>query len=299
MMTVTEITQYPVRFAKKQLSAENLYKGGLFLIFLLCGLGLFIFGTSYYDRFASNTNGLIKIGMSASLIAAAYFLGQFEKTKPFSGLVYALFVASAVNVVTWYFALFSREKLFELLGVSLESVPGMAAAKLCEAGLAVATILLLVKARGENLASLYIRRGNLQWALRIGVLALLNLIASALIIASSIGQGVESILSNIPWFITFAFANAFMEELWFRGLFLGRLQPLFGESGALWMTSIWFGSIHILAVYVTGVAALIFGVLAFTLGLAFCLLVQKTRTIWGATIFHAAADLHWFIAFGF
>jgi len=65
------------------------------------------------------------------------------------------------------------------------------------------------------------------------------------------------------------------------------------------MKSIWFGVLHILAVYVSGIAALIFGGVAFTLGFTFALLMQKTKTIWGATIFHAAADLHWFIALGF
>ena len=65
------------------------------------------------------------------------------------------------------------------------------------------------------------------------------------------------------------------------------------------MTSIWFGEMHIFAVYVSGIAALIFGVVAITLGLTFALVMQKTKTIWGATIFHSAADLYWFIASGF
>jgi membrane protease YdiL (CAAX protease family) len=43
----------------------------------------------------------------------------------------------------------------------------------------------------------------------------------------------------------------------------------------------------------------VFAVLVFTLGFAFALLIQKTKSIWGATLFHTASDLHWFIAFGF
>lgn len=65
------------------------------------------------------------------------------------------------------------------------------------------------------------------------------------------------------------------------------------------MTSIWFGVTYIFAVYVSGVAALIFGVAALTLGLAFAILMQKTKTIRGAMIFHSAADLYWFVAIGF
>jgi hypothetical protein len=56
---------------------------------------------------------------------------------------------------------------------------------------------------------------------------------------------------------------------------------------------------HIFAVYMSGVAALIFGVVAITLGLTFALVMQKTNTFWGATIFHSSAELHWFIASGF
>ena len=41
-----------------------------------------------------------------------------------------------------------------------------------------------------------------------------------------------------------------------------------------------------------------FAILVFTLGFAFALLMQKTKSIWGAVLFHTASDLHWFIAFG-
>jgi membrane protease YdiL (CAAX protease family) len=131
------------------------------------------------------------------------------------------------------------------------------------------------------------------------ILALLNLSATAFIFASLTGNEINSIIPNLHWLAIFALANGFMEELWFRGLFLGRLQPHVGIGGAIWVTSIWFGVMHIFAVYVSGVAALIFGIVAITLGLAFAILMQKTKTIWGSSIFHSAADLYWFIAIGF
>lgn len=181
----------------------------------------------------------------------------------------------------------------------MTSIPGMTATKLSEALLAVGTILVLVKLSGDDLGSVYIKRGNPKWALRIGILALLNLAATGFIFASFAGNEIDSIIPNLPWFVIFAFANGFKEELWFRGLFLGRLQPLIGEGSAIWMTSIWFGVMHVFAVYVSGLAALIFGVVAITLGLAFAILMQKTKSIWGATIFHSAADFYWFVAIGF
>jgi membrane protease YdiL (CAAX protease family) len=106
-------------------------------------------------------------------------------------------------------------------------------------------------------------------------------------------------VADLPWWLMFSLANGFMEELWFRGLFLQRLQPIIGAGGAVWMTSIWFGITHVFALYVSGIGALVFVILVFTLGIAFALLMQKTKNIWGATLFHAASDFHWFIAFGF
>lgn len=298
-MSTNEITSNLGNIPGQKIYAERMKKAGLFTLFIFCGLIVFVFGSSYFDQFGTNSSGTFKLLSSVLFLGTALLCGRNEYLKRFKGVFYAFFVASSVNVVTWYFAVLARDELFELLSISVTTVPGMTAAKMSEAVLTIGTILVLVKVSGDDLGSVYIQRGNLKWALRIGVLALLNLTATAFMIASFAGNEIESIIANIPWFVLFAFMNGFMEELWFRGLFLGRLQPHIGEGGAVWMTSIWFGIMHIFAVYVSGAAALVFGVVAITLGLAFALLMQKTKTIWGATIFHSAADLLWFIAFGF
>ena len=224
----------------------------------------------------------------------------FSKNANINGQYFIFTKLRNIHMQRFYwFWFYARDGLFDLLNISIITVPGMTAAKLSEAMVTVATILVLIRVSGDDLGSLFIRRGNLRWAMRIGVLALLNLTATGFMVASFAGQDIDLIIHNLPWFVLFALANGFMEEMWFRGLFLGRLQPHVGEGGALWMTSIWFGVMHIFAVYVSGTAALIFGVVTITLGLTFALVMQKTKTIWGATIFHSAADLHWFIAFGF
>jgi membrane protease YdiL (CAAX protease family) len=266
--------------------------------FLVCGLVVFLLGTSYYDRFPTNSSGLFKIGTSVVLLASALYFRKNESVKPYWRLVYAFFVASMVNVITWYTAIYVREAIFNYLNISSSEFPGIAYIKLWEATLVVGTILILIKLSGADLASIYIKKGNLKWAMRISLLALVNLLASAFLIAASVGNDIEAMIPILPWIIIFSLANAFMEELWFRGLFLGRLAPILGDGGAIWLTSIWFGLIHVFAVYVSGVGALIFGILTLTLGLAFGLLMIKTKNIWGASLFHAAADVHWIFAFG-
>ncbi len=284
----SQLTQFP----------EWIRKIATFLVILVCGLVVFLLGTSYYDRFPTNSSGLFKIGTSVVLLASALYFRKNESVKPYWRLVYAFFVASMVNVITWYTAIYVREAIFNYLNISSSEFPGIADIKLWEATLVVGTILILIKLSGADLASIYIKKGNLKWAMRISLLALVNLLASAFLIAASVGNDIEAMIPILPWIIVFSLANAFMEELWFRGLFLGRLAPILGDGGAIWLTSIWFGLIHVFAVYVSGVGALIFGILTLTLGLAFGLLMIKTKNIWGASLFHAAADVHWIFAFG-
>ena len=284
----SQLTQFP----------EWIRKIATFLVILVCGLVVFLLGTSYYDRFPTNSSGLFKIGTSVVLLASALYFRKNESVKPYWRLVYAFFVASMVNVITWYTAIYVREAIFNYLNISSSEFPGIAYIKLWEATLVVGTILILMKLSGADLASIYIKKGNLKWAMRISLLALVNLLASAFLIAASVGNDIEAMIPILPWIIVFSLANAFMEELWFRGLFLGRLAPILGDGGAIWLTSIWFGLIHVFAVYVSGVGALIFGILTLTLGLAFGLLMIKTKNIWGASLFHAAADVHWIFAFG-
>ena len=217
-MTTTEVTSTFEVIPEKKRTADLVQKTGLFMLLLIFGLIVFVFGTSYSDRFATNSSGLFKIATSGIFLALAVISGRYEKVKPFRRILNAFFVASFVNVATWYFAVLVRDDLFALLGVSISTIPGMTVAKFSEALLAVGTILVLVKLSGDDLGSVYIKRGNLTWALRIGFLALLNLTATAFIITSFMDRDIESIIPNLPWFIVFALANGFMEELWFRGL---------------------------------------------------------------------------------
>ncbi|MES0362079.1 MAG: CPBP family intramembrane glutamic endopeptidase, partial [Anaerolineales bacterium] len=275
------------------------FQASLFLFLLICGLAVFVLGTSYYDQFPTNTSGLFKIGLSALYLLTAILSRKIDLLRPYWRLMYAFFAASMVNGVAWYFAIYLREGLFEVLQVSTATTPGMTFAKLLEASLTVGTILVLVKLSGDDLPSLFIRKGKLRWSLRIGVLALVNFTAAGILLAVNRDFDIKAMIPDLPWWLVFSLANGFMEELWFRGLFLGRLQELVGAGGALWMTSIWFGVMHVFAVYVSGIGALVFMALTFTLGFAFALVMQKTKNIWGATLFHATADFHWLIALGF
>jgi membrane protease YdiL (CAAX protease family) len=271
----------------------------LFVLFLICGLLVFAFGVDYHTHFWTNTSGAFKVGLSALFLIAMLALRRSERGRPYWPAAFAFFAASLTNVSTWYLAGPLQDWLLDLLGVSAETAQGLMWGKLVDVVLRLAPIFILVWLVGDGLGSLYIRKGNLKWSLAIGLLALVNLLATSIAIAASQGGDLTILLTSLPWWFAFSLMNGFMEEIWYRGLFLKRLHPAIGAAGVIWLTSLVFSLSHMFADYVDPSGALVFGAIALTLGLAWALLMQKTNTLWGSVVFHLAADLYWFIAVGF
>jgi membrane protease YdiL (CAAX protease family) len=193
----------------------------------------------------------------------------------------------------------SKRGIWGLTGVASASPQGLMLGKLVDVVLRLAPIFAVVLLGGGGLETLYLRKGRLGWSLAIGFLGFANLLATSISIAASRGGDLAAAFAGIPWWLGYSLLKGFMEEIWYRGLFLGRLRPVIGESGALWLTSLVFGISHLFTSYTTPAGALVFGTIVLTLGLAWALLMQRTRTIWGSVIFQAAADLYWFVVFGF
>jgi len=270
----------------------------LFMLLLICGLLVFVLGVDYHSRFPTNSSGTYKIGLAAVFLIATVLLRRSRRLKAYWPAAFALFAASLTNVLTWYFIGPLRDSLLALFRLSPETPQGLTVGKLSDALLRVVPMVILVRVAGDDMGSIDLRRGNLRWALTLGLLGFVNYAASAVLIAGSQNADFAAMLPSIPWWIAFSLLNGFMEEIWYRTIFLSRLQPVIGAWPALWLTSIWFGVSHVFAAYVSGIGAYVFAILVFTLGFAFALLIQKTKSIWGAVLFHAASDLHWLIAFG-
>jgi membrane protease YdiL (CAAX protease family) len=271
---------------------------GLFSLYLLCGLAVFVFGVDYHTHFWTNRSGAYGVGLSALFLVAMLALRRSERGRAYWPAAFAFFAASLANVTTWYLAAPLQRWLLDLVGVSASTAQGLMWAKLVDAALRLAPIFVLVGLAGEGLGSLYIRKGNLKWSLGIGLLALANLVATAIAVASTKGDDLAIVFANLPWWFAFSLTNAFMEEIWYRSLFLDRLRPAIGQSGVIWLTSLVFGISHLFATYIDPSGAPVFGTIVLTLGLALVLLMQKTNTLWGSVVFHAAADLYLLIVFG-
>lgn len=151
--------------------------------------------------------------------------------------------------------------------------------KIVDVVLKLAPIFVLLWLAHEDLGSVYIRRGKFGWSLAVDLLALANFTATAIAVVASKGGDMGTLFTNLPWWFALSLINAFMEEIWFRGLFLKRLEPAIGAAGALWPTTLVFATSHLFATYVDLWGTLTFGIITCTLAIAWGVLMQKTNTL--------------------
>jgi membrane protease YdiL (CAAX protease family) len=270
-----------------RLQSGWVHRGVLFVIFLICGLLIFVFGSSYYLIFPTNQNFIYSIGLTIFFLGVTAILSRLEGLKVYRPISYAFFIAATASFLSWILGPW----LLPILDISESTLTGVGLAKLSEALVIVLTIIVLTKVVGDDLGSIYLKRGNLRFGLVIGLVTFIVLAVIAFLQAQSLSISVEAIVASLPWILTFIFANALMEELWFRGIFLKKFEPFLGSVLALILTSVVFTFAHIGATYTDGFGLLRFLALLFPLSLAWGYLMQKTDSIWGSVLFHAGADL--------
>jgi membrane protease YdiL (CAAX protease family) len=296
MNAITTVPQTASAAAAWRAAAK---RAALFTLFLGCSLLVFVLGVDYHSRFWTNSSGAFKVGVSALFLVAMLVLRRSERGRAYWPIAFAFLAASLANVTTWYLAEPLQRWLLGLVGADGETPEGMMWGKMVDVVLKLAPILTLLWLAHEDLGSVYIRRGKLGWSLAIGFLALANFVATAIAVVASKGGDMGNLLANLPWWFAFSLINAFMEEIWFRGLFLKRLEPAIGAAGALWLTTLAFATSHLFATYIDLWGTLTFGIITGTLALAWGLLMQKTNTLWGSVLFHTAGDVFGAVAIGF
>jgi membrane protease YdiL (CAAX protease family) len=109
-------------------------------------------------------------------------------------------------------------------------------------------------------------------------------------------SSVDTLVAAVVWGLVFSFVNAFMEELWLRGIFLKRFEPFLGINGSVWVTSLVFAAMHSFAYYFMPEALPFFFINTLALGLACGYLMVKSDSLWGPLVIHAASDFFLFVA---
>ncbi len=221
----------------------------------------------------------------AVLLIAAIFLRMNERGRKYFPVVFAFFAAGTAVLLS---ALFSGN-LVDLLGFSIATPSGIAVAKFSEGVLRVTSLLILMVLAGADRQSLYLNKGRLGTGLAIGLIAFIVFpIIAYLPLASQEGI-LDTLLSLSPWILLFVLSNGFMEELLYRGLFLRRFEPFLGERLSILLTAIVFTLIHTQVTYASDMFVFLV-LIVFPLSLIWGYMTQKTGSIWGAVIFHAAGD---------
>jgi len=179
--------------------------------------------------------------------------------------------------------------LLSLFQQTVAPPQGIALAKFSESILRVIPILVLMPAMGFDWRSMYLAAGKVRFWLPIAIAALIVFPALAYFPLSSSQAGVlDKLLPLWPWILLFVLSNGFMEELLYRGVFLKRYEPFLGKRLSIILTAVVFALMHTQVTYAAQMIQ--FLVIVLVLSLIWGILIQKTDSLWGAVLFHAAGD---------
>jgi len=261
-----------------------LKKSSVFLLFFI--VETMVFAIITLSPYFTQTALLgFRASLTAVLLIIALFLRRREKGKPYWPVFYAFFVAGAAVLTS---GLFSGE-LLRLFKQSVATPEGIALAKFSESILRVIPVLVLMPVMGFDWRSMYLAAGKVRFWLPIAIAAFIVFPALAYFPLSSSQAGVlDKLLPLWPWILLFVLSNGFMEELLYRGVFLKRYEPFLGKGLSIILTAIVFALMHTQVTYAAQMIQ--FLVIVLVLSLIWGILIQKTDSLWGAVLFHAAGD---------
>jgi membrane protease YdiL (CAAX protease family) len=266
-------------------------RAGMFLLFLLLGLLLFVVFNHIRPVLPESADPIGRIVITVSFLAAALWARGNPRFEKYWQILFAGFIAAFATAVDFYLP--SIDWILQALRVPAESPAGIALDKLDSSLIIIASVILLTKASGADLGSLYLRRGNLKRGLFVGLTAFLVAAAGSIPVSEMAFGGkdlqLEKVLPWTPWILIFVFGNAFNEELLFRGLFLQKFDPFVGRFLSNLVIAVPFALHHTGVSYTPDV--LMFLAILLPLALAWGYLTQRTDSLWGSVLFHAGTDI--------
>jgi membrane protease YdiL (CAAX protease family) len=230
-----------------------------------------------------------RIGLIVILLLALFLAGKNKRYRNHRKVIIGLVIMAMAVSLDWILSLF----LIESLDVSENTPAGFSLLKLNECFVITSVIILFTRLSGNSLGSIYLKKGNLKLGLTIGFITFFIAAASSISVATLLFKGrdlsLPKIIPWIPWLLIFVLANATLEELLFRGLFLRKLEPLFGRLTSNFLIAFVFTGLHLFASYTSD--QYLFIAILFPLALAWGYIMQKTDSVWGSILFHAGMDI--------
>ena len=209
----------------------NAWGEHIILAILVLAIGLVlmtVFNPWRMPRLEKVEDYLAKIGTGSFLLIVALLMRRSKHLNKYWQLIFAFFILTVAISLDFIFA----QYLIKYLGVSDSAPIGWALPKLNEFFVVASVIVVFTFLSGSDLGSIYVQKGNLKLGLTIGLITFLIFAITAIPLASLFqaqNLSLNRIVPWIPWILIFVLANGAMEELLFRGLFLRKLEPFFGN----------------------------------------------------------------------
>ena len=260
----------------------------LALLFLITGSLIMIVFSPWNPLLERIPDYLGRITLIILLMISTLLVRNSKRSHQYWQVVYALLVLIVAVSLDWILGRY----LIDSLGLQDSTPISWALLKLNEGMVLIAVVVILTRLIGGDLASIYIKKGNLKLGLTIGLSTFILAAAGSIPMATFFKARdltLERILPWIPWLLIYVLVNAAMEEILFRGLFFRKLEPFFGKWISNIMVALIFTGIHGAATYTAD--QMIFLAILFPLALAWGTIMQKTDSVWGSILFHAGMDI--------
>ena len=176
---------------------------------------------------------LVGYSLIILLSVIVLLLKKSKQYKKYGQIFYGLLILLVAVSLDWIIGIY----LIKYLGIRDTTPSGWAFQKLNECVVIVSVVILLTKRSPTSLGSIFIQKGNLKQGLSIGVIAFILAAAGSIPMATLFNAKnltLARIIPWLPWILIFVLANATMEEIMFRGLFLAQvgtiLRKIYFES---------------------------------------------------------------------
>ena len=255
-------------------------KTNKYIIFLLVLLVMLVVCMTLFSPIPGNIKLIIRI------VLLALFFGSWRwfHKKDLADLKNLAFAFMVLNLAFLVVTPFTTE----FWHLKSDTANGFALSKLSDSVIISAVLILSFIIGGYKLKNIYLTKGRLIPGLLIG-LFLFILFGYLAINNPQAKMEPGFIKLNFMWILVFVFANSFMEELLFRGIFLEKFNCYFKPGWSIILTSICFAAPHLTVNYSPNV--LFFSGIVFVLGMMCGYAMQYTRSIIAPILIHAGADL--------
>ena len=249
------------------------------------------------------------LGLAGLLLVLAMLSRRAQRLRRFWEIPFAFFVFTIAGffgdgMVSPLQHLFVKDVLHETTSANnplASTIQGTVWAQLTATLLLALPVVLLTKASGARLRSIFIRRPANWWGLLVAVLCFGVIYFLAIrgrtetFFPTNGALTPARIFALTPALVVLVLLNGFREELWFRALFLNKYARFLSPLTSNLLAGVIFTSFHVQVQY----SASILPFLGYALlnGLILGWLMQRTKSVLAPAIFHAATDIPIFLVY--